>query len=497
MIRKILMGFSIFFIVILLSQNLQSQVREPYLAGTWYPQEKEKLEELLNNQFESVKLSEKEKNLVPFALISPHAGLELSGGVAAHGYSLLSNGDYDCVILIGSSHSYNTGEISIYNGEAYQSPLGKVPIDNEIAQKLIFGNKNFVFKEKIHHRENSLETQIPYLQYQLENFKIVPILTATQNLTLLDELANSLASIIENEDRNFLLVASTDMSHYHSIENAKDIDNKTIRLIKNKKWNELKQNVIRGKSELCGYFAVYSAVEVLKYFNKTEGICLEYLTSGDVMPGSASRGVVGYSSWVFPKNNSSSRNKTKNSDDRYSKEDKQYLLNLARRSIKYYLENGEVMKVEPPDDKRLKAKRAIFVTLNKQGTLRGCIGQLQAKMPLYQAVNQMAVSAAFNDYRFPALKQDELDKINIEISILTPLKQVENISEIEMGKHGVYVKKGYKTGVFLPQVATDTGWNRQTFMEKLCSHKAGLPKDAYLQKDTEVYSFRVIKLDEK
>ncbi|MBS3741414.1 MAG: AmmeMemoRadiSam system protein B, partial [Candidatus Cloacimonetes bacterium] len=104
MIRKILMGFSIFFIVILLSQNLQSQVREPYLAGTWYPQEKEKLEELLNNQFESVKLSEKEKNLVPFALISPHAGLELSGGVAAHGYSLLSNGDYDCVILIGSSH---------------------------------------------------------------------------------------------------------------------------------------------------------------------------------------------------------------------------------------------------------------------------------------------------------------------------------------------------------------------------------------------------------
>lgn len=498
--KQLIICLVLFFIISLTSQNLYSQVRKPYLAGTWYPRDKEELEELLSNQFKAVELPQSEKKLIPFALISPHAGLRLSGGVAAHGYSLLSNGDYDTVILLGSSHNYNTGIISIYNGDAYRSPLGEVPIDKATASKLIAKNKNFVFDKKVHYRENSLETQIPYLQYTLDNFKIVPILTATQNLTLLDELANSISSVMEDGEKNFLIIASTDMSHYHTMEEAKTIDKQTIRLIENQQWEKLRQNIGRGKSELCGYFAVYTLAEVLKNFKITNGICLEYLTSGDVMPQSAARGVVGYSSWIFPQkriknNRSSSEAESKNKI--YSQKDKEYLLKLARKSIKYYLKNGENLEVEPPAEKKLRAERAVFVTLNKRGNLRGCIGQLQARMPLYKAVSSMAVSAAFNDYRFQPLKQEELDKTNIEISVLTPLNEVEEISQIKMGKHGVYIKKGYKSGVFLPQVATDTGWNRKTFLEKLCSHKARLPRDAYLDKDTEVYTFRVIKFREK
>ena len=475
-------------LIVLFAVKLTAQVREPYLAGRWYPKEEGKLSELLKQQFNNIHLSKQEKTIAPFALISPHAGLQLSGVVAAYGYSLLKNDDYDTVILIGTSHNYNTGVASIYDGDFYKSPMGKVPIDKEITSKLFKANNNFVFSEKIHYQENSLETQIPYLQYVLNDFKIVPILTATQNLSLLDKLSEALTKIIEEEDRKFLLIASTDMSHYHSMAEAKKMDEYTIELIENADWQQLSRAVINGNSELCGYYAVYTLVEILKNFNKTEAICLKYLTSGHIVPASASRGVVGYSSFVFPKQ------QEKNSY--YSSEEKRYLLELARESIKFYLDNNKVRAIKPPKNKKLIEERAVFVTLNKNGKLRGCIGQLKAQMALYKAVNNMAVSAAFNDYRFPPLNKNELNKINIEISILTPLKRIDNISNIEMGKDGVYIKKGFKSGVFLPQVAKDTGWDKKTFLENLCSHKAGLAKEAYLDDDTEVYTFRVIKFEE-
>ncbi|MCK4696259.1 MAG: AmmeMemoRadiSam system protein A, partial [Candidatus Cloacimonetes bacterium] len=126
----------------------------------------------------------------------------------------------------------------------------------------------------------------------------------------------------------------------------------------------------------------------------------------------------------------------------------------------------------------------------------GCIGHMQARMPMYKAIAEMAVSAAFEDYRFTPVREQELENVQIEISVLSPMQRIFDHKKIRMGIDGVWIKKGMRSGVYLPQVATETGWDRKTFLESLCAQKAGLDKDAYLDPDTEIYIYQVEKFSE-
>ncbi|MFH1825091.1 MAG: AmmeMemoRadiSam system protein A [Candidatus Firestonebacteria bacterium] len=155
------------------------------------------------------------------------------------------------------------------------------------------------------------------------------------------------------------------------------------------------------------------------------------------------------------------------------------------------------MKKFKPESKILYEKRAAFVTLRKNGNLRGCIGHLVAQLPLYETISQMALSAAFNDYRFSRVTKEELKDIKIEISVLSPLKKIKEIEEIKMGRDGVIVEKSGNSGIFLPQVATETGWSKEEFLNHLCGDKAGLPANAWKDKDTVIYTFTVVKFEEK
>lgn len=179
-----------------------------------------------------------------------------------------------------------------------------------------------------------------------------------------------------------------------------------------------------------------------------------------------------------------------------TEKEKNYLLNLARKSIKEYLLRSEKYIPPEPNFNFVKKERAVFVTLHKDGQLRGCIGHMHAQMPLYLAVAEMAVSAAFQDPRFPKLQKNELPQIEIEISVLSPMQRIQDYEQIRIGKDGVWVKKGFQSGVYLPQVAEETGWDREQFLESLCAHKAGLPKDAYKDPDIELYIFQVEKFSE-
>lgn len=482
----------IFFLILIsaLSCNASiAQTRTPYLAGSWYPAGKNDLKNMLNEFFAEVDLHGSENKIVPFGLISPHAGLPYSGSVAAYGYSLLTNGNYDTVILLGSSHKYNIGKISIYNGDYYKTPLGKTPINKNIVNKILKKNKDFVFEDLVHQNENSLEMQIPFLQYQLNEFSLVPILTVSNDFSLLDELSETLIEILENSDQNILIIASTDMSHYHDYDSAVKMDNHTIELILNEQWQSLKDDVVFQNSELCGYYAVYTFLEIMKHFNLDKPVLLNYKNSGDVLGNPNSSRVVGYCSLAFPEEQNGPTSELNSAD-------KEYLLNLARRSIEHYPDNQTLLEVERPKSKILNAKRAVFVTLNKNSNLRGCIGQMKAQMPLYEAVLKMAISAAFNDYRFSPVTKKEMNNINIEISVLTPMQKIDNIDEIKMGRDGVWIQKGKRSGVYLPQVATETGWDKKTFLENLCSHKAHLPKNAYKNENVDIYIFQVEKFSE-
>ena len=486
MIKKII----IVIILWLFTLNIAcSKTREPAVAGQWYPSDEKELTQMLDGFFQNVKLDEKAKKVEPFGIVSPHAGFVYSGQVAAYGYSLIKDKKYDTIILLGPSHHFLDNVISIYDGDFYKTPMGKVPIDKKIVSEILKENDDFVFYEYIHRPEHSLESQIPFLQYQLQNFKIVPIITSTRNFDLLDELSNTLCNIVEKNNKKILFVISTDMSHFHDYFSAKLMDNQTLNLIQEKKWDILKKNVLSGKSELCGYYAFYTFTKIMEYFKCDKNIVLKYVNSGDAIGDTTSTRVVGYCSIVFPKARQTQEEELLSSD-------KEYLLDLARKSIEYYLENQKILKPEKPKAKILNEDRAVFVTLNKNHNLRGCIGQLMAQMPLYQAITEVAVSAAVNDYRFNPVNEDELEQIKIEISVLSPLQKISDISEIKMGIDGVWIKKNFHSGVYLPQVATETGWDKKTFLESLCAHKAGLSKDAYLDEDTEIYIFQVEKFSE-
>lgn len=176
-------------------------------------------------------------------------------------------------------------------------------------------------------------------------------------------------------------------------------------------------------------------------------------------------------------------------------EERTFLLQLARDTIHARLKGKPLPPCEPTSE-ILKEPRGAFVTIHTHGALRGCIGYVEPIKPLWQTVQEMAVAAAFQDPRFPALKEAEYGDIEIEISVMSPLQGVKNIDEIEVGKHGIIIRRGFHSGLLLPQVATEQGWDRDTFLEHTC-YKAGLPADAWKKEDTEIQVFSAEVFSEK
>lgn len=172
-----------------------------------------------------------------------------------------------------------------------------------------------------------------------------------------------------------------------------------------------------------------------------------------------------------------------------TKQEQSIALKLARETLDKVFDNKVKIDQDYKQQDIFKEKRGVFVTLHKNKQLRGCIGLIESEISLGEGIQEMALSAAFNDSRFSALEADELPFIDVEISVLTVPQRIKSINEIEIGKHGVIIKKGFNSGVFLPQVATETNWSKQQFLSQLCSQKAGLAPKCYEDPDTEIYTF--------
>lgn len=170
-----------------------------------------------------------------------------------------------------------------------------------------------------------------------------------------------------------------------------------------------------------------------------------------------------------------------------TEKEKNFLLDIVKKTIAGRVNNKSIPKMTI-DSETLREKRGAFVTLKKRGHLRGCIGYIKAVKPLWETVQEMALAAAFHDPRFPSLKPEEFKDLSFEISVLSPLQKIDDISAIEVGKHGLYIVRGYNSGLLLPQVALEYGWDRETFLKETC-YKAGLPPQAWMDKETEIYIF--------
>ncbi len=415
------------------------------------------------------------------ALVAPHAGYVYSGQTAAVAYKLLAGAAYDTVVLIGPYHRAFFPGASIWRSGTWKTPLGEVAIDEELAGAIVKENRDFEFTDDAHLAEHSLEVQIPFLQRTLKNFKIVPILISDPSPENYERLAK--AVLKNSEGKNVLIIASTDMSHYYPDETTRKMDRLTLDLLEKKDSSRLLREMELKNSELCGEAAVLTVLEIAKLMGKPEVQLLRYSTSAD-STGDKAR-VVGYGALaIYQKDESRPAAGQRGLNAAQEKE----LLKIARQTVETYVKSGQTPDIRVSDP-ILKEDRGVFVTLKKQGQLRGCIGTILPKEPLYLAVRNMAIQSAVDDPRFEKVDTSELKDLSYEISVLSIPQRVPSAEHIVLGKHGVILKKGFRQGVFLPKVAEETAWDKDRFLGELCSQKAGLPWDCWQDPATELYTF--------
>ena len=467
--------------------------REPVAAGRFYPSSADQLETMLQNLFASAV----GKDIAdPLALIVPHAGYVFSGEVAASVYKMLDREkQYKHIFLIGSSHTMYFNGAAIYTRGDFITPLGRVGID-ELAVSLV-EEYSFITDDIAPHKtEHSLEVQIPFLQYWLKRpFTIIPIILGGESESNFRKLAVVLAPYLSEEN---LFIISTDFSHYPGYNDAMISDNAMADAILSNSAEEFTRT--RGKCEskgtdglvttMCGWTSVYTLLSITENREHVRYEKIIYRNSGD-SPYGGKDGVVGYYGIVL----SEISDQTDDSGFFLTDPDKQYLLGLARNTITEYLSgNSHNQLFDSSGSETLTENAGAFVTLKIDGNLRGCIGNFNPEMPLYRTVQEMAIAAATNDPRFYPVKPEEVSRIEIEISVLTPLHKIETIDEFVLGKHGIYIKKGNRSGTFLPQVAEETGWTTVEFLGHCARDKAGIGWEGW--KDAELYTYEALVFSE-
>ncbi|MCP4755395.1 MAG: AmmeMemoRadiSam system protein B [Proteobacteria bacterium] len=470
-------------------QKFRAGIRQPAVAGRFYPLNPGKLTRAVDRFLEDAVKPQPGR---PVAIIAPHAGYIFSGQIAADAFKQASEYEYDVIVLLGANHT--TGEfagVSVYPEGGYRTPLGTVEIDKDLAAKLIAAGEDFTFKEAVHAREHSIEVMVPFVQQLFPKTKILAAVVGTPDLDLCARFGDALAKVLKG--KRALIVASSDLSHYPDYEDAVRVDKATLRAIVGLDPTAM-QTIIRKQMTgivpnlstcACGEAPVLAAIVAAKKLGAACGRIISYANSGDATIGRRHR-VVGYGAAAFMKSADckqwppaagspvSSPGKAK-----LTNQQKTALLSFARKSIRQVLTTETVPLARGFDDV-LALKQGAFVTLKKQGKLRGCIGHMTDDLPLYQAVGLSAVQAAFNDRRFPQVKLEELDTIEIEISALSQPQTVNGINDILVGRDGVILAKDGQQAVFLPSVAVEQGWDRVKMLERLC-RKAGLPIDCWRQ----------------
>ncbi len=464
--------------------TMSKKNRKPVFAGQFYPLHKEELNQQLDLYFKQADKIDV-KNIR--AVIAPHAGYVFSGQVAASGYKQLdTTKQYRNVFILASSHRYAFGGVSIYSKGNYVTPLGEVETNMEIVDSLL--DYDIIYsKDEIHEEEHSLEVQLPFLQKIYgENLRIVPLVIGASDASVSKRLAEILQPYFTEEN---LFVISTDFSHYPGYTDAVNVDELTAKTILKNKPSELqkllrdhkKMNMPGLATGMCGWSSVLTLLYLSSVNERYTYDLVEYRNSGDIS-GDKTR-VVGYWSIVLTETTHPS------SEFKLSESSKKQLLNLARKTIEMYLDKGEKVVPDPGTlSDEIIIKCGAFVTLHKNGKLRGCIGRFTADEPLYSIVQEMAIAAATKDSRFPTLKMDDMEDVEIEISVLSPMKKIETSDDIELGKHGIYIKKGFNTGTFLPQVAAETDWSKEEFLGHCSRDKAGLGWEGWKTAEMYIYT---------
>ena len=454
------------------------------LAGSWYPGDAETLNKQIEAFFEKADVTPKSSAI---ALILPHAGYQYSGQTAAFALKTIDK-KYKRIIVIGPSHRAPMEDmLSVPRLTHYQTPLGKTPLDVEFMEKLL-KFPMFQILPYAHQDEHSVQIELPLLQYVQKDFRFVPIIAGHCSLQTVKTAAEILRGLV---DADTLVVASSDFVHYgrgHGYvpftenipQRIKELDMGAYEYIARLDAKGFLGYKSRTGATICGSVPVALLLSMMD--EGTQAHLAKYATSGE-LTGDFTNSVSYLSitftgAWqdtpVVPPQQSKSE---------LTQHDKEQLLTLARKSIIYALEKRrlpDATDLEVALSAAMQSPRAAFVTLKKNGQLRGCIGDIFPQRPLYRSVITNAVNAAVNDRRFMPVTQAECNDITIEISALTPPEPVDSYEKIRIGTDGVVLRKNGRSAVFLPQVAPEQGWDLNQTLTHL-SQKAGLPPDAWKQ----------------
>jgi MEMO1 family protein len=479
-------------------------IRHPAVTGSWYSDDAAELSRQLQGYLDK---AERKSLGHILGLASPHAGYAYSGPVAAWAYKQIEGSDYETVVVIAPSHADAFPFTAVYGRGGYQTPLGLLEVDTVLAKAITEGHDLVKISDRGHRQENlsrqehSLEIQLPFLQLVLKPFKIVPIVMGDQSDRAIHQLAKALTEALMG--KNVLLVASSDLSHFHPYEVANRLDSVIIQKVQGYDYAGLLKDLSIRKVEACGGGPICAVMEACKSLGADKAEVLKYANSGDVPQGNKHE-VVGYLAAAFYQTNSAkSHSDTDTVEVKHpaseakslTLEEKCTLMSIARTTVECVVKGDKVPKFDA-QSKDLLENRGAFVTLHKHGDLRGCIGYIVGIKPLYLTVREVAESAALRDPRFDPVRPSELKDLQYEISALSVPRLITDVNEITVGVHGIIIRKGYHQGLLLPQVATEYGWDRATFLRQTC-RKAGLPPEAWKDPDTEIEIFSAEVFGEK
>ena len=466
----------------------KNNVRPAAFAGRFYESDKQKLTRQLESLFKSETKSENENLHEEIrALIVPHAGYVFSGSVAAAGYSgLPAKNRYKRIFILASSHRFSFNGVAVFASGNYSTPLGEINVDTRFARDLIEKSNLFIEHNDAHETEHSIEVQLPFLQHRLgSDFVLIPLLLGTHNAETCLKISEELLPFFTPEN---LWIVSTDFSHYPKYEDAVHTDEITVNAICSNQPLQLlsvlnDQKIVKPEklaTPLCGWTSVLT----LLYMTEKEAVEFEkirYQNSGDAPLYGDRNHVVGY--WAIAI-------KSKEQEFTITEREKAELIEKARHSISNFITTGHRGQLLAPETNGILMEKAgVFVSIYIDGNLRGCIGGFAGEQILNEMVQRLAASSAC-DHRFKPILSDELHNMKLEISVLSPLKKINSVDEIRLGKHGIYLKQGFSSGTFLPQVASKTGWNLEEFLGHCARDKAGIGWDGW--KTAEIFVYEAV-----
>lgn len=501
--RKLLIAAALTIIVMDAFPQQRSSDRQPVAAGRFYAASGETLEKDIADLFANCVKSRGSAGKVR-AIITPHAGYVYSGKVAASAFSTIDRKtSYKNIFLIGSSHVMAFAGASPYNSGDFITPLGKALVNKNIANKLR-ENKLFSFPTDAHNKEHSLEVQVPLIQYYFQDQpELVPIIIGTTRTEDIKKIAEILRPWFTPDN---LFIISSDFSHYPSYKTACTVDGLTADAIiegdPGKFLTTLRKNSQINDpglvTSMCGWTSGLLLLYLAEGNDNLKFRKVDYCNSGDSKYGDR-EGVVGYNAIALFEEESSYKLSGKLENEiSFTDREKAQLISIARDNIRSLLYEGKRITVDRSrlPEAFLKPLGA-FVTLRIDGKLRGCIGRFVSSDPLWEVVLESSQSSAFDDPRFSRLTKDEFPGTELEITVLGPLRKIDSINEIELGRHGIYIKKDYRSGTMLPQVATENKWTVEQFLGYTSRDKAGLGWDGWKNAELFIYEGIVIEEEKK